>query len=1067
MKFSFLTSFFIVWFGVIQAQTYCSRTAVNDCSQANRRMIQTFSISKNGDGIFKYSSDCDGMGYADRTDKNIDLIVGETYQASVFSLGGIDLAGLWIDWNADGDFDDADETITMAGGLGASTGTFTVPATAVVGTQTRLRALNDYFQDVMPCGSSDYGEAEDYGVTIVAGTEVSTDYCEITGPSCDRHITNVFMVDELLGSPINNTSGCSPTGYTHFTNIPEGVLALGSSYTTEIVTNMFNQSDDVKVFIDWNQDKDFEDVGESISIPGNGGEYLGSINVPVTALTGSTRMRVVFSFNLDAAIAPSAPCGNIQRGEVEDYNIYVDNILFPPPPECVTINEPVNQDVGVCTSGETLSWIPSNLGTAATGFKVSLGTDNPPTDVYDKVDVAADTFMVIQDQLLPGTVYYWSVSPYNDNGETAPCEIWEFTTNSNLNPIVDILSNTDSVSTCLSEDLLLATDITEGSIATDYIYTWEGADVTTVLNSETIGEPTFNSSQELTSYKLNLVATDTNNCSGTDTIIVYVKASPDAGVVSPLQQLVCEGEIAEVEINGSTGVIEWESSTDNVNFNFTGQSTTLFSQSFTGGPNHYLRAVLNLDGCRDTSEVATVVNNPIPSPPTIDAVNNDFTFCEGDFVTLYTSSYSDGLLWDYNSETNDTITVGESRSVMVTYTDPSTGCEANSLPVNVIQDVMPAPPVINSSTGSFSFCEGGSVQLESTPYTTDLLWSDGITTSANITVNQGGDFNVSYTDPATGCNSTSSIVTVVENANPSKPQITASAFEFCDGESVTASTTNYNNNLVWSDAQNTASDELEVSETSSLTVTYTDPSTGCFATSDEVNFTKNDLPAAPVLSATEIAFCEGESTTISSTNYTNGLSWSTGETSSSIEVDQTASISAVYTDPTTGCSQGSTDLEIEVYPIPNPPTVSIINGNTLHAEGNGTITWYNESNQAVSSGFNDFLPSVSGNYYAIVTSDKGCDSEPSEVQFVTVGIFEHSAVKRYDVHPNPSHGRVFVNGLEGENIQVEVVNQMGQVVHHQTINQGQNELLLNVDHGAYTLRFTSNGIQSYSKLIVE
>ena len=74
---------------------------------------------------------------------------------------------IWIDYNADKDFDDAGELVYDAGATSttARTGSFTVPATAS-GT-TRMRIAMKYNAAPTSCESFSYGEVEDYPVSFV------------------------------------------------------------------------------------------------------------------------------------------------------------------------------------------------------------------------------------------------------------------------------------------------------------------------------------------------------------------------------------------------------------------------------------------------------------------------------------------------------------------------------------------------------------------------------------------------------------------------------------------------------------------------------------------------------------------------------------------------------------------------------------------------------------------------------------------------------------------------------------------------------------------------------------
>lgn len=84
-----------------------------------------------------------------------------------------DEAAVWIDWNDDLDFSDAGEQVGYAIATQLAFDTdfeFTVPVNATIG-QLAMRVRLSYFPTdgaIVPCGSSTYGEVEDYVINILA-----------------------------------------------------------------------------------------------------------------------------------------------------------------------------------------------------------------------------------------------------------------------------------------------------------------------------------------------------------------------------------------------------------------------------------------------------------------------------------------------------------------------------------------------------------------------------------------------------------------------------------------------------------------------------------------------------------------------------------------------------------------------------------------------------------------------------------------------------------------------------------------------------------------------------------
>lgn len=144
--------------------TYCSSSASND-SYEWIDLVQLGNINN--------SSGADG-GYADNTNLSTNLTKGSEYtlyiSAGYSSSAYNEYWRVWIDYNLDGDFDDAGEKI--AEGITENDNTysltFTVPTAAVSG-DVRMRVSMQYNEYAEACGSFTYGEVEDYTI-IISGT---------------------------------------------------------------------------------------------------------------------------------------------------------------------------------------------------------------------------------------------------------------------------------------------------------------------------------------------------------------------------------------------------------------------------------------------------------------------------------------------------------------------------------------------------------------------------------------------------------------------------------------------------------------------------------------------------------------------------------------------------------------------------------------------------------------------------------------------------------------------------------------------------------------------------------
>ncbi|MBD78689.1 MAG: hypothetical protein CL840_07205 [Crocinitomicaceae bacterium] len=155
-----------------------------------------------------------------------------------------------------------------------------------------------------------------------------------TGP-----FTGILNVS--FGTVNKTTSGSD--GYTDYSASENGSAELGKSMPISVkvehtlLNGSFSDKVDLRIWIDWNQDMDFNDAGEEVvktevdvsigSGQYNTATYSGNITVPADAKLGKTRMRVYEDMLVGDGHEPPNPCGYSsgigQHGESEDYSITV------------------------------------------------------------------------------------------------------------------------------------------------------------------------------------------------------------------------------------------------------------------------------------------------------------------------------------------------------------------------------------------------------------------------------------------------------------------------------------------------------------------------------------------------------------------------------------------------------------------------------------------------------------------------------------------------------------------------------------------------------------------------
>lgn len=200
---------------------------------------------------------------------------------------------------------------TTPGGSDVFSGTVTGLTQAV-----SLNANTTYYAQVVP--TNNVGDAVGCA-EITFSTNNTIGYCAAAGSNAQyEKITNVIFAD------INNPSAAGTTaqGYEDFTSIVGNVNRENTYVFTGACSVSTYPTDQLLVWIDYNQNGIFNDPGEAVLSTALGqAPWTGSITIPADALLGNTRMRVRVQDSSAGANATS--CGNSSYGQVEDYTINI------------------------------------------------------------------------------------------------------------------------------------------------------------------------------------------------------------------------------------------------------------------------------------------------------------------------------------------------------------------------------------------------------------------------------------------------------------------------------------------------------------------------------------------------------------------------------------------------------------------------------------------------------------------------------------------------------------------------------------------------------------------------
>ncbi len=127
----------------------------------------------------------DNKGYGDFSETEINVLAGGTIPLAFTPGFGFfeyhENWQIWIDFNADGDFEDEGEAVFLISGKGRLEGQIGIPTDAVQG-KTRMRIAMKWGELIEPCESFSWGEVEDYTLNItsnIGSRNPSTDLAKV------------------------------------------------------------------------------------------------------------------------------------------------------------------------------------------------------------------------------------------------------------------------------------------------------------------------------------------------------------------------------------------------------------------------------------------------------------------------------------------------------------------------------------------------------------------------------------------------------------------------------------------------------------------------------------------------------------------------------------------------------------------------------------------------------------------------------------------------------------------------------------------------------------------------
>jgi uncharacterized repeat protein (TIGR01451 family)/gliding motility-associated-like protein len=636
----------------------------------------------------------------------------------------------------------------------------------------------------------------------------------------------------------------------------------------------------------------------------------------------------------------------------------------------------INNGSSAATNVEARDVVPDGLEVLnASGGDNTVITGNTVTAKFNKIEVGhAATFQILARvtastgiiknfaQITKSDQHDSDSTPDNGtgNGEDDTDDADITIVPGECNPPIPLIA-TSNPHVCSGESILLSSVGCTGTVV------WStGATGNSITVSPTIS----------TTYTAKCQLGDNcfSNNSNPITVTVNVITPPLITSNAP-NNTICAGGSVTLTATSCTGSVVWSNGT-------TASSITV---SPTVSTNY--TAICKTNSCTSSpsSPITITIGNSVGTP-TITASKN--AICSGETVVLTASACGGTLIWSNGaSGTSISITPGTTGTYSVTCA--SSGCGSQtSAPVSI--SVSPAATTPTITSDKAFVCAGGNVSLVATGCNGTLVWSNGVSSSI-IAVSPTITTTYEVTCSTGQCTAKAS-KSITVKPQPAAPIIASAKELICSGESVVLTAHNCDGIVSWSTGATTPTITVSPATTTSYTAICNVD--GCNSVSSTpVSVTVSTT--APIITATKDVICAGGSSTLTASNCSGTLLWSNGQTTSSITVDPSATITYTVTCKAGACEATAAktitvNTQLNVAPVISASNTNLCtSGNvTLTATGcAGTVVWSNTQTGT------SITINVTGSVVVAAACKIGdCESEKSNNITLTLGTIDKPVI---------------------------------------------------------------------------
>jgi len=528
------------------------------------------------------------------------------------------------------------------------------------------------------------------------------------------------IIDVKLNGVINSSSSTnidnSTDGYMDFSTSCLSVINLEENENYDLNVSTWYNTHYVKAWIDYNNDGDFDDVGEEITQSGgllstNGAEVTQNFTIPPNAtLNTYLRMRVKAEVQNNSF----SSCSGLTYGQAEDFTVFISSL-------CNNSIAEVGQDTLICSS--------SSYTTSATASEGVILWSTSGDGTFNNPSIENPTYSPGANDISNGEVTL-TLDVTNTNGCSDASDDLVIT-------ITGIpSSNTGSDQTiCSTSDVLLNGSASNGTIK------WTSSGNGSFDNDNLENVNYTPSIDDINNGTVSLTMTvSSGGCSDAiDVSLINIEPEPTADIVLS-QDIICENDNYTLSASVDNGIILWTTSGDG-----TFDDVTVENPVYSPGNNDIINETVDLtlevsnSFCTSANDILSLSINLFPTSNITlseDEICEDQTYLlnavslngNSNWVTSGDGSFNDSSIENatYIPGVNDKI----SGSVNLTLNVSNESCSSVSDNISITLNSLP-----NVDAGSDqNICFGTN---------TSLIGSGAVSYSWNNGVVDGVDFSPS------------------------------------------------------------------------------------------------------------------------------------------------------------------------------------------------------------------------------------------------------------------------------------------------------------------------------------